>query len=183
MNRNSCGFKALFTFRNWILDVKSTFLMHSNSLNVSLVSLCDSFDALTAFVLFKQSIGKGKRGNEFAEWHVTWLAEWHNYPECNISRLTQRNKSNWKLGLFCSLWPPWFPDLSRSDGACVKRGSGKHMFGLRVGSQISPRRAKKELNIPSPGRTRSVKCPTPGPTKTIKSPPHALPPPPLFPPA
>ena len=41
--------------------------MHSNSLNVSLVSLCDSFDALTAF--------EGKRGNEFAEWYVAWLAE------------------------------------------------------------------------------------------------------------
>ena len=48
---------------------------------------------------------------------------------------------------------------------------------FRVGSQISPRRAKKDSNIPSPGRTRSVKCPTPGPTKTIKSPPYALPPP------
>ena len=45
---------------------------------------------------------------------------------------------------------------------------------VRVGSQISPRRAKKDSNIPSPGRTRSVKCPTPRPTKTIKSPPHAL---------
>ena len=44
-----------------------------------------------------------------------------------------------------------------------------------VGSQISPRRAKKDSNIPSRGRTRSVKCPTPGPTKTIKSPPHAPP--------
>ena len=54
---------------------------------------------------------------------------------------------------------------------------------VRVGSQISPRRAKKDLNIPSPGRTRSVKCPTPAPTKTIKSPPHALPPPPPSPPA
>ena len=29
--------------------------MHLNSLNVSLVSLFDSFDALKAFVLFKQS--------------------------------------------------------------------------------------------------------------------------------
>ena len=57
----------------------------------------------------------------------------------------------------------------------------KNMFDLsffvQVGSQISPRRAKKDSHIPSPGRTRSVKCPTPGPTKTIKSPPHALPPP------
>ena len=45
------------------------------------------------------------------------------------------------------------------------------VFFVRVGSQISPRRAKKDSNIP-----RSVKCPTPGPTKRIKSPPHALPP-------
>jgi len=52
------------------------------------------------------------------------------------------------------------------------------VFFVRVGSQISPRRAKKDSNIPSAGRTRSVKCPTPGPTKAIKSPPHALPPPP-----
>ena len=43
------------------------------------------------------------------------------------------------------------------------------VFFVRVGSQISPRRAKKDSNIPSPGRTRSVKCPTPGTTKTIKS--------------
>ena len=47
--------KALFTFRNWFLDVKSTLLLHSNSQNVSLISLCDSFDVLTAFVLFNQS--------------------------------------------------------------------------------------------------------------------------------
>ena len=50
------------------------------------------------------------------------------------------------------------------------------VFFVRVGSQISLRRAKKDSNIPSPGRTRSVKCPTPGPTKTFKSLPHALPP-------
>ena len=49
---------------------------------------------------------------------------------------------------------------------------------VRVGSQISRRRAKKDSNIPSPGRTGSGKCPNPGPTKTNKSPPHALPPPP-----
>ena len=48
---------------------------------------------------------------------------------------------------------------------------------VRVGSQISPHRAKKDSNIPSPGRTRSVKCPTPGPTKTIESSRHALAPP------
>ena len=57
-----------------------------------------------------------------------------------------------------------------------KRECSVSVFFVRVGSQISQRRAKKDSNIPSPGRTRSVKCPTPGPTKTIKSPPHALPP-------
>ena len=72
--------------------------------------------------------------------------------------------------------------ISRSfQTACVKRGSGKHMFGLSLlrpsrQSNISFR-ANKDSNIPYPGRTRSVKCPTPGPTKTIQSPPHALPPP------
>ena len=32
--------------------------------------------------------GEGKRQNEFAEWHVDWLAEWHNYAEWNICRMT-----------------------------------------------------------------------------------------------
>ena len=77
----------------------------------------------------------------------------------------------------CSRWPPRLPVLSRPYGAWVKRQSGKHMFSLSifipgVGSQISPRQAKKDPNIPSPGRTRSVKCPSPGPTKTIKSLPY-----------
>ena len=40
--------------------------------------------------------GEGKRRNEFAEWHVAWLAEWHNYAECKIWKLAQRNKLNWK---------------------------------------------------------------------------------------
>ena len=48
----------------------------------------------------------------------------------------------------------------------------------QVDVQISPRRAKTDSNIPSPGKARSVKSPTPGTTITIKSPPHALPPPP-----
>ena len=38
--------------------------------------------------------GEGKRRHEFAEWHVAWLEEWHNYAECNILRMTQRNKLN-----------------------------------------------------------------------------------------
>ena len=46
--------------------------------------------------------GEGKRRNEFEEWHVAWLAEWHNYVECklNIRRMTQRNKLNWKVRHF-----------------------------------------------------------------------------------
>ena len=49
---------------------------------------------------------------------------------------------------------------------------------VQVDFQISPRRAKTDSNIPSPGKARSVKRPTPGTTITIKSPPYALPPPP-----
>ena len=44
--------------------------------------------------------GEGKRRHEFAEWHVAWLEEWHNYAECNILRMTQRNKLNWKVRPF-----------------------------------------------------------------------------------
>ena len=32
----------------------------------------------------------------------------------------------------CSRWPPWFPDLFRPYGSCVKRGSGKHIFSLSL---------------------------------------------------
>ena len=78
--------------------------------------------------------------------------------------------------LACSRLLPWLPN--------VRRVREAWMFGLslfRPSRQSSiptsvPRRAMKDSNIPSPERTRSVKCPTPGPTKTIKSPPHTLPP-------
>ena len=84
--------------------------------------------------------------------------------------------------LACSRWLPWFPDLSRPYVACVKRGSGETYVRSQSLSSKSavksvptsvPCRAKKDSNIPSPGRTRLVKCPTPGPTKTIKS--HPMP--------
>ena len=38
--------------------------------------------------------GEGKRRNEFAEWHLASLVERHNYAECNICRMTKRNKLN-----------------------------------------------------------------------------------------
>ena len=40
--------------------------------------------------------GEGKRRNEFAEWHVAWLAERHNYAEFNLWKMAQRNKLNRK---------------------------------------------------------------------------------------
>ena len=83
--------------------------------------------------------------------------------------------------LACSRWLTWFPDLSRPYVACVKHGSGEtYVRSLRSKSAVKsiptsvPCWAKKYSNIPSPGRSRLVKCPTPGATKTIKSPPHAI---------
>ena len=49
---------------------------------------------------WQTKLGEDKRRNEFAEWHVAWLAERHNYAECNICRMTGRNKLNWKLRPF-----------------------------------------------------------------------------------
>ena len=48
----------------------------------------------------------------------------------------------------CSRWPPWFPDLSRPYGACVKRGGGKHMFGLSLF------RPSRQSNISTSGEER-----------------------------
>ena len=46
--------------------------------------------------------GEGKRQNEFAEWHVAWLAEWHNYAEFNLWKMAQRKKFNRKAcARFC----------------------------------------------------------------------------------
>ena len=89
-----------------------------------------------------------------------------------------RQNSEIHSAFACSHWPPWLPDLFKPYGACVKRGNMEagniclvSVFFVRVG--------KKDSNIPSPGRTRSIKCPTPGPTKTN---PHPMPCPPPHPP-
>ena len=56
-----------------------------------------SYDIAFRWVFLSMyTIGEGKRQNEFAEWHVPWLAEWHNYAECKIWKMAQRNKLNWK---------------------------------------------------------------------------------------
>ena len=39
---------------------------------------------------WQTKLGEGKRWNEFAEWHVAWLAEWHNYAECNIWKCAKK---------------------------------------------------------------------------------------------
>ena len=141
----------------------------------------------------------------FSEWAIHWsivlaridfvslyfrLLWYHSILRGSIDQKHAKTNEIWRQNseihsaFACFRWPPWFPDVSRPYSACLKRGSRKHMFALslfvRVGSQMSPPRAKKDSNIPFLGRTRSVKCPPPGSTTTIKSPPHALsaPPPP-----
>ena len=140
--------------------------------------------------------------SDCSEWAIHWsivlakidlvalyfrLIWYHSILRRSIDQKHAKANESWRQNseihpaFACSCWPPWFPHLSRPYGACVKRGSGKHMFGLslfRSSWQSDISTSSEERFIPSPGRTRSVKCPTPEPTKTIKSPPHALPSPP-----
>ena len=45
------------------------------------------------FTFLTSLTGEGKRRNEFAEWHVAWLAERHNLiEEFNLWKMAQRNK-------------------------------------------------------------------------------------------
>ena len=92
-------------------------------------------------------------------------------------RTKQWNPLSFRLFPLASMISRSFQTVRRMREAWWGETCSVSVFFVRVGSQISPRRAKKDSKIPSPGRTRLVKCPTPGPTKTIKSPPHALPPP------
>ena len=95
-----------------------------------------------------------------------------------------RQNSEMHPAFASSRWPPWFADLSRPYAACVKGGSGKHMFGLslfRPSRRISPRRAKKDSNIPPPPtwENKIIQMPYPRAYKDNQIPtPHALPPPP-----
>ena len=63
----------------------------------------------------------------------------------------------------CSHWPPWLPDLFKPYGACVKRGSGKHMFGLSLF------RPSGQSNISTSGEER-FKCPLPRESKISQMP-------------
>ena len=152
----SKGYKKKVSFTRFIRDCSERAIHWSIVLaRIDLVSLYFRF-------LWYHSILRGSIDQKYAKTIEIW-----------------RQNSEIHSAFAYSRWPPWFPDLSRPYSACVKRGSGNicsvSVFYILVGSQISPRRAKEDSNIPSPGRTRSDKCPTPGPTKTIKSPPYALP--------
>ena len=83
-----------------------------------------------------------------------------------------RQNSEIHSAFACFRWrPPWFPDLSRPCGACVKHGRGKHMFGL---SLFRPSRqsntSKIQISPPLGEQDHSNALPQ----GTIKSPPHAL---------
>ena len=101
VNRNSSGFKALFTFRNCILDVKSTFLIDSNYWTFRL------FHFLIALMLGQplsysnnQSVReKGGMSLQNDKWHGL-LKDIIMRNVIYAERMTQRNKLNWKLRPF-----------------------------------------------------------------------------------
>ena len=53
-------------------------------------SKCTRTNSPLSNLWLESQTGEGKRRNEFTEWHVAWLKEWHNYAKCNI----------WKVHLF-----------------------------------------------------------------------------------
>ena len=75
------------------------------------------------------SCGEGKRRNEFVEWHVAWLAEWHNFVECNICRMTQRNKLKWKVRPF---WRQSICKRSRCFNVDIRWQSKSHEGSLSI---------------------------------------------------
>ena len=50
----------------------------------------NSFRGHIRFTLTIQTVflGEGKRRKDFAEWHVAWRAEWHNYAKYEIYGMT-----------------------------------------------------------------------------------------------
>ena len=105
------------------------------------------------------------------DYHIKFTSITQYLKRFNWSK-TRENKRNLKTthwseihsAFACSRWPPWFPDLSRPYGACVKRGSGKHVRSqsfssesavnyLHVGenniNQMPYPRANKDNQIPT----------------------------------
>ena len=94
VNRNSSGFKALFTFRNCILDVKSTFLIDSNYWTFRPLHF------LIALILWQLLSYSNNQSVRVKGGMSLQNGVWHNYAECNICRMTQRNNLNWQLRRF-----------------------------------------------------------------------------------
>ena len=94
VNRNSSGFKALFTFRNCILDVKSTFLIDSNYWTFRPLHF------LIALILWQLLSYSNNQSVRVKGGMSLQNGVWHNYAECNICRMTQRNNLNWQLRPF-----------------------------------------------------------------------------------
>ena len=73
-------------------------------------------------------------------------------------------RQNSEIHAVCFRWrPPWFPDLSRPYGACVKNGRGKNMFGLSLF------RPSRQSNISTSGEER-FKYPLPWENKISQTP-------------
>ena len=64
-------------------------------------------------LLWWQSILKGSVDQKHAKTNKIW-----------------RQNSKIHSAFACSCWPPWLPDRCKLYGACVKRGSRKHMFDV-----------------------------------------------------
>ena len=78
----------------------------------------------------------------------------------------------------CSRWPPWFPDLSRPYGACVKRGSGKHMFGLSLFRISTSGEERFKYPVPWENKISQMPYPRADENNQIPTPCPASPPPP-----
>ena len=64
------------------------------------------------FTFLSSLTAEGKRRNEFAEWHVAWLAERHNLiEEFNLWKMAQRNKLKRKACARVSAVPSLAPNL------------------------------------------------------------------------
>ena len=97
-----------------------------------------------------------------------------------------RQNSEMHPAFASSRWPPWFADLSRPYAACVKGGSGKHMFGLSLFrpsrkpniSTSGEERFKYPPSLPT-WENKIIQMPYPRAYKDNQIPPHALSPPPF----
>ena len=120
-----------------------------------------------------------------AKFRETWLLCTY---QCNDQKHAKTNEiwrqnSEIHSAFACSHWPPWLPDLFKPYGACVKRGSGKHMFGLSLfrpsrQSNISTS-GEERFKYPLPWENKISQIPYPRANKDNQNPtPCPAPPPP-----